>query len=108
MKAVEFEGTVTPNGEIAIPADIAGQLPPGESVHVVLRWEPMTDEDRAWRAQGRQQFEGAYAPEDAIHERLMDETPARSLSENPARSREQSERNRDIMFYAKGLPGVPA
>ena len=33
---------------------------------------------------------------------------ARSLSENPARSREQSERNRHIMFYAKGLPGLPS
>ena len=33
---------------------------------------------------------------------------ARSLSENPARSREQSERNRHIMFYAKRLPGLPS
>ena len=32
----------------------------------------------------------------------------RSLSENPARSREQSERNRHIMFYAKRLPGLPS
>ena len=32
----------------------------------------------------------------------------RSLSENPARSRKQSERNRHIMFYAKRLPGLPS
>jgi hypothetical protein len=32
----------------------------------------------------------------------------RSLSENPARSREQSERNRHIMFYAKVVPGLPS
>jgi hypothetical protein len=31
----------------------------------------------------------------------------RSLSENLSRSREQSERNRHIMFYAKVLPGLP-
>ena len=33
MKAVEFEGTVSPNGQIAVPAEIAGQLPPGEPLH---------------------------------------------------------------------------
>jgi hypothetical protein len=32
----------------------------------------------------------------------------RSLSEYSARSREQSERNRDIMFHAKGLPSLPS
>jgi len=32
----------------------------------------------------------------------------RSLSENPARSKEQKERNRHIMFYAKGLPCLPS
>jgi hypothetical protein len=31
----------------------------------------------------------------------------RSLSEYSARSREQSERNRDIIFHAKGLPSLP-
>ena len=76
MKAVEFEGTLTPNGQIAIPAEIAGQLPAGESLHVVLRWE-MADEDDAWRAQGREGFEGAYAPEDATYQQLMNDTPTR-------------------------------
>jgi len=77
MKAVEFEGTVTPNGQIAIPAEIAGQLPPGESLHVVLQWNATADEDAAWRTQGRQRFEAAYEPEDAIYEQLMDEAPTR-------------------------------
>jgi len=39
---------------------------------------------------------------------LTDKSFSRSLSENPARSREQSERNWHIMFYAKGLPGLPS
>jgi len=76
MKAVEFEGTVTPNGQIAIPAEIVGQLPPGESLHVVLQWDT-AGEDAAWRAKGRKQFEAAYAPEDAAYEQLMDETSIR-------------------------------
>ena len=31
------------------------------------------DEDGAWRTQGREQFEAAYAPEDSVYEQLMDE-----------------------------------
>jgi hypothetical protein len=77
MKAVEFEGTVTPNGQIAIPAERAGQLPPGERLHVVLQWNAAVNEDEAWRIQGRQRFEAAYAPEDAIYDQLMDETQPR-------------------------------
>jgi hypothetical protein len=77
MNAVEFEGTVDPNGQIAVPAEIAEQLPPGESLHVVLQWRAPADEDGVWRAQGRQRFEAAYAPEDAIYDQLMDETPTR-------------------------------
>ena len=77
MKAVEFEGTVTPNGQIAIPAAIAEQLPPGEPLHVVLQWDVASDEDCVWRTQGRQRFEAAYAPEDAIYDQLNDEPPIR-------------------------------
>jgi hypothetical protein len=76
MKAVEFECTVTSDGQIALRAEIAQQLPPGGSLHVVLRWDA-ADEDDAWRAQGRERFEGAYVPEDAVYEQLMDETPTR-------------------------------
>ena len=78
MKAVEFEGTVTPNGQIAVPAEIAGQLPPGEPLQIVLRWDhPAADEDGVWRTEGRQRFEAAYAPEDDVYDQLMDETPTR-------------------------------
>ena len=77
MKAVEFQGTVTPNGQIAVPAEIAGQLPPGEPLHIVLRWDAAVDEDDVWRTQGRQRFEAAYAPEDDVYNQLMDETSTR-------------------------------
>jgi hypothetical protein len=77
MKAVQFEGTVTPSGQITVPSEIAGQLPPGEPLHVVLQWRAASDEDDAWRAQGRQRFEAAYAPEDAVYDELMDESPTR-------------------------------
>jgi len=74
MKAVEFEGTVTANGQIAIPAEIAEQLPLGEPLRVVVQWDGSDDEDGAWRTLGRQRFEAAYAPEDSVYDQLMDET----------------------------------
>ena len=74
MKAVEFKGTITPNGQIAIPAEIVGQVPSGQPLHVVLQWDAAADEDSTWRTQGRQRFEAAYAPEDAVYDQLMDET----------------------------------
>ena len=76
-EAVEFEGTVTPNGQIAIPDEIAGQLPPGEALHVVLQRCRATDEDGVRRAQSRHPFEAAYAPEDAIYDQLMEEASTR-------------------------------
>jgi hypothetical protein len=71
MKVVEFEAAVAPNGKIAIPAEIASQLPPGEPLHVVLQWDAAA-EDRVWRTLGDERFEAAYAPEDAIYEQLID------------------------------------
>ena len=77
MKAVEFEGTVTPNGQITVPAEIVGQLPTGRPLHIVLRWDAAADEDGVWRTQGRQRFEAAYAPEDDVYDQLMDEASTR-------------------------------
>src|SRR6266851_303753 len=72
--AVRFTENAVAYGQIAIPAEIAGQLPPGEPLHVVLQWDAAADEDGVWRTQGRQRFEAAYAPEDAVYDQLMDET----------------------------------
>ena len=38
VKVVEFESTVTANGQIAIPGEIAGQIPLGEPLRVVVQW----------------------------------------------------------------------
>ncbi|MBI4905585.1 MAG: hypothetical protein HY820_18275 [Acidobacteria bacterium] len=76
MKAVEFESTITPGGEIAIPREIAGEIPAGEQLRVVVMWEP-SGPDLAWRLAGRERFESAYCPEDAAYEQLIDDTAAR-------------------------------
>jgi len=65
MKAIEFESTVTPEGQIALPIDVVREIPAGEQIRVVVMWEP-SEPDAAWRSAGRQRFEAVYCPEDAV------------------------------------------
>jgi len=76
MKVVEFEGTITPSGEIALPPDVASEIPTGEQLHVVISWERSVA-DPSWRSPGNVRFEAAYAPEDSVYERLVDDAPIR-------------------------------
>ena len=76
MKAVEFESTIVPGGQIALPPDVASEIPAGERLRVVVMWEP-ANFDLAWRSAGRQRFETAYSPEDAVYEQLMDDSAIR-------------------------------
>jgi hypothetical protein len=73
MKAIEFDGSVAPNGQIAVPPEIADQIPAGEPLHVVVQWDGEATEDESWRGQGRRRFEAAYAPEDSVYDQLMNE-----------------------------------
>jgi len=70
MKTADFSGELTPNGQIAVPPEIASQVPPGEQIRVVLRWGASED-DTDWRVAGRRQFESAYAEDDSIYELLI-------------------------------------
>lgn len=70
MKAVEFETTVSGNGQILLPQEVMGDLPPGEPVRVVLMWEA-SFADEAWRKVGRRTFEDAYCAEDAVYDELV-------------------------------------
>ncbi len=76
MKALEFESTIMPGGQIALPPEVAGQIPAGEHLRVVVMWEP-SGADLAWRSAGRQRFESAYCSEDDIYEPLIDDAPVR-------------------------------
>ena len=76
MKAVEFESTIAPGGQIALPPEVANEIPLGEQVRIVVMWEPSNIE-LAWRAAGRQRFEAAYCPEDAVYEQLIDDPAIR-------------------------------
>jgi hypothetical protein len=67
MKTVDFKGELTPNGQIAVPPEIASQ---GEQIQIVLQWG-VSEEDTAWRAAGRRQFEVAYVADDSVYEVLI-------------------------------------
>jgi hypothetical protein len=75
MKTADFRGEIAPNGQIAVPPEIASQVPPGEKVAVVLAWG-VSEEENGWRKAGRRRFESAYAPNDSIYEQLIHDPPA--------------------------------
>ena len=72
----DFKGELTPDGRIAVPPEIASQVPRGQQIQVVLRWGA-AEEDDAWRAAGRRQFESAYAADDSIYELLIHDPSSR-------------------------------
>ena len=76
MKALEFESTIMPGGQIVLPPEVARQIPAGEQLRVVVMWDA-SGADLAWRSAGRQRFESAYCPEDAIYEQLVDDSTVR-------------------------------
>lgn len=74
VKAVEFESTMAREGRISLPPELAGEIPEGEHIRVVVMWESAAEND-LWRSAGRRRFEAAYAPEDAVYEQLMNDAP---------------------------------
>ena len=76
MRVVEFEGTVAPDGHVALPPEIASEIPAGEQIRIVVMWDA-GDADGAWRAASRQRFEAAYVPEDTVYEQLIDDAAIR-------------------------------
>lgn len=70
MKVVDFETTVGRNGQIVLPQEVVGAIPPGGLVRVVLMWDAAFT-DVAWRDAGRRKFEESYSAEDSVYEQLV-------------------------------------
>ena len=77
MKTIEFDTQLTTSDQIPVPADVAGQLPAGSNVRVILLWDADKDEDDDWRRLSLERFAGAYAAEDSVYEQLADDAPSR-------------------------------
>ena len=58
----EFKTVVLPNGQIAVPSEIAAQIPAGTQLQVVLNCEATAAVD-SYRALGAKLREAAYAEE---------------------------------------------
>jgi len=76
MQSVDFSAELTDSGQIAVPPEIAAQVPRGETIQVVLHWG-MSDDDALWRVAGRDLFGVAYDIEDSVYEDLIDDSPGR-------------------------------
>lgn len=73
MKAVEFKGKLSDEDNMVVPAEIARQIPAGSNLRVILLWDDGDD----WLRIGKERFADAYAPEDVVYEKLIDEPASR-------------------------------
>lgn len=75
MKALEFESRITDTTRIAVPNEVAQEIPAGASVRVIALLE--SDEDEVWRQAGIEAFAAAYADEDSVYEELLNGSSSR-------------------------------
>jgi hypothetical protein len=75
MNAFECEGVLSEDGRISIPPEAAKEVPPGTALRVVLMWG--SDEGAGWAASSMNHLAHAYAPEDSVYEKLIDDAAAR-------------------------------
>jgi hypothetical protein len=67
---LEFKAAVTATGQITLPADIAGQIPAGKELHVVLTWQAAVDSDALRLARTLQEKSLAASVEDSVYDSL--------------------------------------
>ena len=67
MKAVEFDAQLKGGDTLAIPAQIASQLPKSGSAKVIVLF-PDDPEDTAWRLASYAQFMREDSPEDSVYD----------------------------------------
>jgi hypothetical protein len=59
----EFKASVSPTGQIAVPGEVAGQIPAGRELHVALTVEAPVDSS-SYGALNRKLNEASYASAD--------------------------------------------
>ena len=70
MTTLEFEGSLSPNGTLRVPDDVASQLRSLESFRVVVVLPDDDDDAEAWHRLGIEQFLKDDSPTDAIYDDL--------------------------------------
>ncbi|HLN33049.1 MAG TPA: hypothetical protein VK395_35290 [Gemmataceae bacterium] len=69
MKAVEFQTQLSANQTLAVPASIAGRIPVGRQVRVLVL-VPEDETAQEWEQLAAQDFGQGYADSDAIYDKL--------------------------------------
>lgn len=69
MPTWQFDSFLNPNQTVAVPPDIAAQLPTDQTVHVVLVAGQPSDEV-SWDRLAAEQFLEGYAPGDDIYDQI--------------------------------------
>lgn len=67
MQALEFTTELNAEPVLAIPPEIAGQLPKTGKARIIVLTE-LADDDREWRLAAYEQFALDDAPEDAVYD----------------------------------------
>ena len=80
MAALDFKAELTPDGRITVPPELASQVPPGETIQVVLHWGDYDDgwspeDDKDWKAAVAKTFAKAYHPDDSVYDALAENNP---------------------------------
>ena len=68
MKAYEFPSTVTEDGKLDIPIEIADALPRGKPVRLILLVSETIEEELEWQRFTAGQFLAGYSEADAIYD----------------------------------------
>jgi hypothetical protein len=69
MPTWQFETHLNPNQTVTVPPEVASQLTPDATVHVMLMTAD-ANEDADWRRLATEQFAQGYAPGDDIYDQL--------------------------------------
>jgi hypothetical protein len=69
MKAIEFTTELTGAAVLAIPSEVAAQLPRTGKARIIVLTDERSD-DEEWRAAAYEQFLRDDPPEDAIYQSL--------------------------------------
>ena len=70
MTAVEFTAELSGADTLAIPPEIASQLPKAGRARIIVLTDDRSGVDKEWRATSYEQFLADDAPEDAVYEYL--------------------------------------
>ena len=75
-KTYNFEGHLTADRSIQIPADIASQLPEGAEVHVTVMLASEA-EDEFWLRMSAERFAAAYSDDEPSYDALLNDPEPR-------------------------------